>query len=74
MNLELLERLKAFVSEVSDVSRDHESGYGGTYNRRYAEEREEMAWARLRELADEGYSILNEIEMSLKASKPRGRR
>ena len=69
MNDDLLERLRTFVSEVGDISRDHERGYGGTYSRQYYEEREEMAWVRLHELADEGSSLMLELETFLKSQQ-----
>lgn len=54
---EFVPRIKSLSDELGEVVRDHDSGYGGTYNPVYAREREDEAWRILRVLAREAEGI-----------------
>ena len=54
---ELVARIDLLTDELKEVMRDHDSGYGGTYNPVYAAERERMAWETLRRLARDADEI-----------------
>ena len=54
---ELVMRIERLCDELGDVVRDHDSGYGGTYNPIYAREREQINWRRLHLLAREAQEI-----------------
>lgn len=53
---ELVARIERLAFELRDVIRDRANGYG-TYNLRYAEEREEEAWGALGTLSREADEI-----------------